>query len=73
MTKKIILQKRWVYTLYELDQKYVFSVAFCNQQTDYSVDYCIPIEEVSDEYLTQLASKITDNPEIYKNFEIKEV
>lgn len=72
MTKKIILQKRWVYTLYELDQKYIFSVAFFNQQTDYSVNYCIPIEEVSDEYLTLLASKITDKPEIYKNFEVKE-
>ncbi|WP_077929475.1 hypothetical protein [Wohlfahrtiimonas populi] len=71
-SNKKIAQKRWVYTLYKTDQsgEYIFSVAFCNQTTDFSIDYLLHIEDLSDEYLTKLANQITDSPELYEMYQV---
>lgn len=70
MNHKIILQKRWVYTLYQTDENYVLSVAFCNGPVDFSRKFRIDIKDVNDEIISVLARDIVDNYEKYKDIEV---
>ena len=62
--------KRWVYTLYDVNGQYVLSVAFCNGPVDYSRAFRIDSGNLSEEYLTELSSKISSDYEKYKELEV---
>lgn len=69
--KKIINQKRWVYTLYSENDLYILNVPFCNGSVDFSRDFQFnEMQDTSDEYLIQLSSDIVNNYEKYKHLEI---
>lgn len=70
MAIKQVAMKRWVYTLYDVGGQYVLSVAFCNGPVDYSRAFRIDSENISEEFLTELSSKITSDYSKYKEFEV---
>jgi hypothetical protein len=67
---KQVAMKRWVYTLYDVDGQYVLSVAFCNGPVDYSRAFKVDSENLSEEFLTALSSKITSDYDKYKELEV---
>jgi hypothetical protein len=70
LNNKIVLQKRWVYTLYQTDENYLLSVAFCNGSVDFSRKFQIDIKEINDEIISALAKDIVDNYQKYKGIEV---
>lgn len=67
--KKIVAQKKWVYTLYNTDQGLLFSVV-CGGIGLFNVDIALSAEEAAhakenSSFLDSLAEKIRNNPEPY--------
>lgn len=66
MTKpEKIAQSPWDFTLYKVDGKYIISVAFSEQITDYSICYRLldnELDQVNNiEYLSNLSKRIRED------------
>jgi hypothetical protein len=68
--RKIVEQKKWVYTLYETDKGLMLSVV-CGGVGIFEVEVFLTSNDIismniNPDYLSELAEKIRDNPERFK-------
>jgi len=70
--KKLVLEKDWDYSIYNVNGKKIISVVFCNSFVDYSRSFFLRKEEecYGFEEFAILAQKIRDNVTKYEDREI---